>query len=209
MLGLIEWFKNVETVPVNSNDIYYRMPRRDALYPVKQVTFAPQGEEFASVGSFLREYRYVNIVPITAYDGKFFGFILRSPEGQKKRFLTVFYQDVVLYGLDSFKNFTYRDKLILVEGVKDCEAVKVVYPYCLAYLSSFPSISAVAVIKAIASSIIIISDNDSTIKMVRKKASETGFNHFVTPKKDLGVYLEEGDLESLRLFIEAILNASV
>lgn len=195
---------HVDGTPV---DIYGDLLRTGSTWKVKKIGTSPAIPEFQDFQNMLARFSYVNMIPICDYRNTFYGFVLRSPSFEQKAFKILSFCEALLYGLESFKDFTYGKPILLVEGVKDCEAVKMVYPYCLSYLSSFPSNQAIQILKKLSPRLAIISDNDHVKEFVKKKANENGIHAFAPVVKDLGMYYE-GSLSfpDLTLFIRSVLD---
>lgn len=203
--AIVDFYLGYPNTKARRDDIYGSL-RDQYKYPVKQVGSIPLGEGYKPLSDMLEQFEYFNMIPVVTYRDEFLGFILRSPSHDRKWFSVIKFVDYFVYGLDTFKEFGYKDVLILVEGIKDCEAVKRVYPYCLSYLTSMPSGVLAEFLQHLSSNIVVISDNDNTKRSTLKRSKGLGFSHFVPPIKDLGTYLENNDMKGLKGFIDGVLS---
>lgn len=203
---LLQFYKAYPEFPANPLDPYYFSVNPLSGLRTKQIVSC----NISPVQEFLRGSRYLNMIPVSDYENHIYGFILRSPFNEPKRFMNLAFGDFFLYGLSSFNDFTYGKKLLLVEGVKDCEAVKLFYPYCIAYLSSFPTQRLTRLFDSMTNRVVVISDNDrSTRSMVEKKTRQCGWFFTYPPCKDMGmVFDRDFDRSILEAYIRGVLSVS-
>lgn len=162
--------------------------------------------------AFCLKYKEVFIIPLELPDGDIFSFILRSKE--TKNFLNIKLIDDVplVYGLIDFSDFKYNTPIILVEGVKDAQTIKLKYKYTLAYLRASISKSLIEYLKLITNRLIVIPDNDKAGKNLEyylKYDDNTILNrakiYYCQTSKDFGDYWISGN-KCYLLEIENILR---
>ena len=201
--AMTTFYLSTSQSPVCPSDPYLRM-RQGSLYPVKQVSVIDSTDpNLNDLRKLLLREKYFNMIPVVDTYAWFYGFLLRMPDTCSMKFKTYRFGDFFIYGLDTLELYDRNQTLVLVEGAKDCEAIRHEYPYCLAYLTSFPDDNQIAFIKRISRRIIMIGDNDHLQSKMARKAESQGFCHIVTPEKDPGWYFENEAWESLNLFLRA------
>jgi 5S rRNA maturation endonuclease (ribonuclease M5) len=139
--------------------------------------------------NYLSEYKYVYVVPLDLPDGFITGFNLKPLND--KHFLKIGLYDGFPYffGFQDFGDFKYGDKVFLVEGMKDCLAVKKLYKYVIAYLKLTPNDDFVKFLKTLTNKIIMIPDDDDAGRSIVRNKKYTHFKKYFI-RKDCGEYYD-------------------
>jgi hypothetical protein len=189
------------------NSSYYKALKNKSINKVKFFNVETDFEKLKDIKDdklfyYLLLSQLVFFIPVDFFSGEIIGFILRSVNN--KNFYTVNFKGTSLvYGLNDFKDFKFNEPVILCEGVKDAQAIKLVYKYTLAYLRGVPVESLLKYVNNITNKILIISDNDKTGKILKYKLP--GYSiECVKSGKDPGEYFDgkESILIELRLIID-------
>ena len=80
---------------------------------------------------------------------------------KEKKFMDFGEKKALPYGLFNFKNFKYNDPIVIVEGFKDCDCFKEIYPFTIACRTAGTSILMREVISTLTKRVILAYDNDS------------------------------------------------
>ena len=91
------------------------------------------------IKKFLVKNKDVYFIPLELPNKEIFGFVLKSINSKKFYNIRIKEQYPQVFGLYDFYDFKFNKPVILVEGIKDCQFVKLFYPWTLAYLTSQPS----------------------------------------------------------------------
>lgn len=134
------------------------------------------------------------------------GFIFRSVKDKAYRVFSD--EGPYFYGFHHFKNFKFGDPVILVEGVKEVEAVySCVKIPSLATLSARITTKQLEVLKRLSDNSVWIGDNDlwghKNLKYNRNKVRVA-----ITPNrfKDLGEYFETQSKSEVELFLNQVVS---
>lgn len=112
------------------------------------------GEKFLSLDT--------EFAVVPSYVGEKIDFLIFRSIHDKKFNYVGFSNLFYIYGLNSsFNNFKYGKPLVIVEGSLDCETVKLLYPYCVAILSSVISENQLAYLTGITNKFVLLLDADS------------------------------------------------
>ena len=158
------------------------------------------------VSSFFSIYGTVYMVPIDDYTGNLYGFLYRAVT--KKSFRVTSSHPGIFYGFHDFEGFKYGQPLVLVEGIKDAEAVKRAgYLYTLAILSSTVNKTQQAILNGLTKNVIIVSDNDFFGKLhsCRLASKNLGYQVFVPPEKDVGIIFDK-ESPKTELFLKSLVR---
>lgn len=127
-----------------------------------------------------------------------YNFRLKFRSLSNKRFLTVGTTPVPIGFSDFLPTFTYNTPIILVEGEKDMQALKEVYPYTLAMATNNVSQKTFELLRSLTSNLIVGFDNDppgnngynSLIKKNRYTKSNLSIKRLLPLNHDFGEYFE-------------------
>ncbi|MGA2433957.1 MAG: hypothetical protein ABSG25_01590 [Bryobacteraceae bacterium] len=143
---------------------------------------------------FLVKFKDVYLIPLKLPSEDIFGILFKSINS--KNFLNYKFNEnsTLTFGLEDFNDFVFNNKILLVEGIKECMTFKLFYPYTLAYLTSSPSIKLFEYLKQISNQIVFIPDNDRIGKRLKFIDKYNIYNKYFSYKnKDFGTYWESGD----------------
>jgi hypothetical protein len=148
--------------------------------------------------AFLLKNSPVYIIPLMTPNGEEYSYVLRAVESKRFYFLELKSKYPHCYGLQDFTNYTFNKPILLCEGIKDVLAIKKIYPYSLAYLTSSPNDELFDFLSNITNRIIFFPDSDKTglkLKITKKLKEKFKFySKYYTPfGKDLGEYWDRLD----------------
>lgn len=156
------------------------------------------------IRQFFVKHKDIIVVPLDTL-WSIQGFLVRSTEG--KNFLAIDLIKPHFYGLHRFKDFKYNDLIVVVEGIKDAEAVAKVYPFVLASLGVSISVKQREFLQLMSSNVVFISDADFWGRISGKSLKRYGIAVVVPPFKDLGVYFEgECYQQGVLSFVEGVVS---
>lgn len=148
---------------------------------------------------FLLKVKDVYLIPLELPNKLIYAFQLRGVK--EKKFLNIKLVDnaPLVFGLSDFNKFEYNTPIILVEGITDVMAVKIFYPFSLAYLTSQPSINLWEYLNQITTRIIFIPDNDNIGKNIKKIHKYKRMQiYYSSISKDFGEYWKTEDISHLK-----------
>lgn len=157
-----------------------------------------KNEEIKKVLNFLIFQKYVYFIPLEFPDNINFGFSLKSVKNKSFYKYRMDDKYPLVYGFSDFKNFRMNeDKIILIEGIKDAQTVKLLYPFVLAYMSSQPSKKLFEYLLKISNNLIFIPDNDEAGLEIRRFKKYNKFKKYFcnvsSMSKDYGEYWDNYD----------------
>lgn len=158
---------------------------------------------------FLNRNRKAHIIPLRSFDDMTIGYVMRSATFKAFHDVKVNDKIPMVFGLHDFGNYTLNTPVLLCEGIKDCQVLKKLYPYSLAYLTSKPSEKLFQFLTNMTNRIIFFPDSDRTgNRFLYDKEMKEHFKYYkkwFTPYgKDLGKYFEgtEKTLEWLKIILK-------
>ena len=169
-------------------------------------------EEEKKVLYFLNKYQMVYFIPLQLPDNSIYGFVLKSVNSKNFYNYRINKNFPLVFGLEDFSDYRYNDLILLCEGIKDVQMLKLVYKYSLAYLTSQPSKSLWNYLTQITNKIIIIPDKDEAGKNfidLDKKYKDNKYSkidkyYCQSGKKDFGEYWELNDYRKRQCFVDEI-----
>jgi len=137
---------------------------------------------------FLIYNKLVYIIPLELQNSEIYAFDYKSVESKsfiRKKLLGYEYCPVV-FGLNDIDRFDIP--IIMIEGVKDCMAVKQRYKYCIAYLTSAPQEKLFVYLQSISKKLIFIPDNDKVGRKIEQIEKYKQNSKYYSLTKDFGDY---------------------
>lgn len=172
------------------------------------------------IGEFLPSYivEQIKEEPMVAISEEFMvnnqphNFRLKFRSLSNKRFLTVGTTPVPVGFSDFLPNFNYNTPVIIVEGEKDMQALKEVYPYTLAMATNNVNQRTFELLRSITTNLIIGFDNDnpgnqgyqSLLKKNRFTKSNLSIKRLLPQNHDFGEYFELQDSFSKQHLLEYV-----
>ncbi len=191
MIGL---YNSLEEIPYNDfNDPYslclrYKLGNKCKYFNISNHYKLLDNVNDNSLQYFLMMYKEVYIIPLEFIDGSIYAFQLRSKNEKKFYNIKLDKNLPLVYGWNDIKE--YGINIVLCEGIKDYHAIKLIYPYVLAYLTSSPSEKFIEYLKIVSKKIVFISDDDDAGKQLKYKVFLDGISKNYLIKKDPGTYWE-------------------
>jgi DNA primase len=140
-------------------------------------------------------------------DGKIFALILKAVRTKAFFKISIDEKYPYFFGFGpEFLDFKKGDIIALSEGVKDALAIKTVYKYSLAYLTSKPEKGFWDMLRILTTRVIVFADNDGAGRKIIKDEDFGFCGKFFVGRKDAGEYWEEKDLKK-RVIQERIRQA--
>lgn len=81
---------------------------------------------------------------------------------KEKKFFTFGLKRPVPYGIKDFHNFQYGDPIVVVEGLKDRDAMSLIYPYTIASQTAGIGLIQYEILKTLTNNIILCFDDDES-----------------------------------------------
>jgi len=146
-----------------------------------------------NINKFLINNKLVYIIPLELYGGEIFAFDFKAVESKnfiRKKLPGYDYLPVVfgLYDIDKFNM-----PIFMVEGIKDCMAVKKRYKYTIAYLSSAPQEKLFDYLNTISNKLVFLPDNDKVGRNIEKYEKYISCSKYYSFTKDFGDYFDNYD----------------
>jgi DNA primase len=136
---------------------------------------------------FFLSNKEVLLIPIEFIDGSIYAIHMRSVHN--KKFWNVKFNEIpLMYGLNDFQDFKYGSPVVLCEGSKDVQTIKLLYKYVIAYLTASPGNDIIDYLKKISNKILIIGDADKAGRNLKWKDYLIGIKKSYLSKKDAGYY---------------------
>jgi len=132
---------------------------------------------------------FADILPCDDLAGRLWGLLVRT---SSREFFKVFRTRFICFGLANLEGFRYGEPLVLVEGVKDAQAVSLFYPYVLAYLTAQPPQLLLQVVSYLTDKVVVFVDNDAAGLRAAKGLRKKGYHVVPSLYKDLGQLWEQG-----------------
>jgi hypothetical protein len=157
-------------IRIINRDISYNkiLPLKKIHHFTKDFTYR---DKDTGIKHKIKDGKYFYMIPIQSVKGTIVGFILRTVFGKKDYasvykstsdtvkkvpFMFGFYKDFMNYGKKSMNM-----PIVVCEGVKDCIALKTIYPYTLSNNTSKLGFNK-HILKNITNKVILVYDNDAT-----------------------------------------------
>lgn len=165
-----------------------------------------EDEEDKKLIYFLNKYQEVYVIPLETPDKAIYGFVLKSVNTKNFYNYRIKKNFPLVFGLADFENYEFNKLILLCEGIKDVQTLKLVYPYSLAYLTAQPSRDLWNYLCKITNKIVFIPDNDDAGKDLLEYKKFKIFDKYYcqSGKKDFGEYWENSDYLKRQKFIDEI-----
>lgn len=136
---------------------------------------------------FLISNKEVYFIPLEFVDGSIYALQMRAVK--EKKFWNIKFQELpLLYGWMDLKDIEIGKPVILCEGLKDAQTIKLLYKYVLAYMTASPGEDVIEYLSKVSKKIIIIGDADKAGRSLKWKEYLKGIKKNFLGKKDAGYY---------------------
>ena len=109
-----------------------------------------------------------------------------------------------MFGINDFIDFKYGDPVVLCEGSKDVQTIKLLYKYVIGYLTATPGQDIIDYLNSISNKILILGDADKAGRNLKWKDYLKGIKKNFLSKKDPGYYWDTDDKNEKQLLLKNI-----